>query len=83
MSKMISVRMPDERVARIDELVRTESYESRASFIVEAIDRLVDELEQREIDRRIVEGYTRIPQTGEETRWAEESARRSIAEEPW
>jgi len=83
MSKMITVRMPDERVARIDELVRTESYESRASFIVEAIDRLVDELEQQEIDRRIVEGYTRMPQTAEELRWAEESARRSVAEEPW
>jgi Arc/MetJ-type ribon-helix-helix transcriptional regulator len=83
MSKMITVRMPEERVARIDELVRAESYESRASFIVEAIDRLVDELEQREIDRRIVEGYTRLPQTGEELRWAEASARRSVEAEPW
>jgi Arc/MetJ-type ribon-helix-helix transcriptional regulator len=80
---MITVRMPEDRVARIDELVRAESYESRASFIVEAIDRLVDELEQREIDRSIVEGYTRVPQTDEETRWAEESGRRSIAAEPW
>ena len=80
---MITLRMPDDRVARIDELVRAESYESRASFIVEAINRLVDELEQREIDRRIVEGYTRIPQTDEELRWAEASARRSIEEEPW
>jgi Arc/MetJ-type ribon-helix-helix transcriptional regulator len=83
MSKMITLRMPDDRVARIDELVRAESYESRASFIVEAINRLVDELEQREIDRRIVEGYTRIPQTDEELRWAEASALDSIREEPW
>ena len=83
MSKMITLRMPDDRVARIDELVRAESYESRASFIVEAINRLVDEIEQREIDRQIVAGYTRIPQTDEELRWAEASALDSIREEPW
>lgn len=80
---MITVRMPEDRVARIDALVETESYESRASFIVEAINRLVKEIEEREIDRQIVEGYTRFPQTEEEQRWAEESGRRSIAEEPW
>ena len=80
---MITVRMPEDRVARIDALVQAESYESRASFIVEAIDRLVRELEEREIDRRIVEGYTRFPQTEEDRRWAEASARRSIEEEPW
>ena len=80
---MITVRMPEERVARIDALVQAESYESRASFIVEAIDRLVHELEEREIDRSIVEGYTRFPQTDDEQRWAEASGRRSIEEEPW
>ena len=80
---MITVRMSEERVTRIDELVAAESYESRASFIVEAIDRLVSELEERAIDRSIVEGYSRVPQTAEEGRWAEEAARRSIAEEPW
>ena len=80
---MVTLRLPEERVTRIDELVQAESYESRASFIVEAINRLVDELEQREIDRRIVAGYTRIPPTAEETRWAEIPGIESIREEPW
>jgi Arc/MetJ-type ribon-helix-helix transcriptional regulator len=75
--------MSDQRVARIDTLVDSEGYTSRASFIVAAIDRLVDELEQREIDRRIVEGYRRIPQTDEEQRWAGVAALDSIREEPW
>jgi Arc/MetJ-type ribon-helix-helix transcriptional regulator len=83
MSKMITLRMADDSVARVDALVDGERYASRAAFIVDAINRLVDELEQREIDRQIVEGYTRIPQTDEELRWAEASARRSIEEEPW
>ena len=80
---MITLRMPDESVARVDALVDAEHYPSRASFIVEAIDRLVDEIEQREIDRNIVEGYTRIPQTEEELAWARASASRSIEAEPW
>ena len=83
MSKMVTLRLPAERVTRIDELVQAESYESRASFIVEAINRLVSELEERAIDRSIVEGYTRIPPTAEETRWAEISGLESIREEPW
>ena len=83
MSKMITVRMPDDRVGRIDALVGAEPYPSRASFIIAAIDRLVTELEEREIDRAIVAGYTRIPPTPDETRWAELAALDSIREEPW
>jgi Arc/MetJ-type ribon-helix-helix transcriptional regulator len=75
--------MPEEGVARIDALVDRGAYPTRASFIVEAINRLVHELEESEIDRRIVEGYSRFPQTEEEQRWAEASGRRSIEEEPW
>jgi Arc/MetJ-type ribon-helix-helix transcriptional regulator len=83
MSKMITVRTSDDRVARIDALVASGAYASRASVIVEAIDRLVAELERRAIDRAIVDGYTRIPQTAEELVWAEAAGRRSIADEPW
>ena len=83
MSKMITLRMPEERVARIDALVADAPYPSRASFIVAAIDRLVAELEEREIDRSIVEGYTRLPQTDEELQWAEAAELDSIREEPW
>ena len=80
---MVTLRLPEERVTRIDELVQAESYDSRASFIVEAINRLVDEIEEREIDRRIIQGYTRFPQTEEEQRWARLAALDSIREEPW
>ncbi len=74
--------MPDDRVAAIDALV-TGGRASRAAVIVEAIDRLVAQLESERIDREIVEGYTRIPQTDEELDWAEWSTRESLREEPW
>jgi len=80
---MISVRMPDDRLRAIDELVASGARPSRASVIVEAIDRLVAELERERIDREIVEAYRRIPSTPEEDAWAEWSARGSIREEPW
>ena len=82
MSKMISIRMPDDRVEAIDALVAS-GRASRAAVIVEAIDRLVAELERERIDREIVEGYTRIPETDEELEWAEWSTVESIREEPW
>lgn len=79
---MITVRMPDDRVVAIDALVAA-GRASRAAVIVEAIDRLVAQLESERIDREIVEGYTRIPQTDEERDWAEWSTRESLREEPW
>ena len=82
MSKMITVRMSEDRVQAIDELVAA-GRASRAAVIVEAIDRLVAQLESERIDREIVEGYTRIPSTREEDAWAEWSVRESIREEPW
>jgi Arc/MetJ-type ribon-helix-helix transcriptional regulator len=82
MSKMISVRMSDDRVAAIDALVAS-GRASRAAVIVEAIDLLVAQLESERIDREIVEGYTRIPETAEELEWAEWSTEESIREEPW
>ena len=79
---MITVRMSDDRVAAIDALVAS-GRASRAAVIVEAIDRLVAQLESEAIDRAIVEGYTRIPETAEELEWADWSTEESIREEPW
>ena len=74
--------MSEDRVRAIDELVAA-GRASRAAVIVEAIDRLVADLERERIDREIVEGYTRIPQTEEELEWAEWSTVESLREEPW
>jgi Arc/MetJ-type ribon-helix-helix transcriptional regulator len=83
MSMMITVRMPPDRVERVDALVASGSYATRAEVVRMAIDELLSREEEQAIDRAIVEGYTRIPSTPEEDAWAEWSARRSVAEEPW
>jgi hypothetical protein len=74
--------MSDDRVAAIDELVAG-GRPSRAAVIVEAIDRLLADPERERIDREIVAGYTRVPETDEELEWAEWSTIESIREEPW
>jgi Arc/MetJ-type ribon-helix-helix transcriptional regulator len=75
--------MSEDRVERLDALVASGAYETRAEAVRDAVDRLLKTLENEAIDRAIVEGYRRIPQTAEELRWAKAAARRSIAEEPW
>jgi Arc/MetJ-type ribon-helix-helix transcriptional regulator len=83
MSKVITLRMQGERVQRLDALVAGGDYPSRAAVIIAAIDRLLEEIEEREIDRAIVDGYTRVPPTADETEWAEWSTTESVREEPW
>jgi Arc/MetJ-type ribon-helix-helix transcriptional regulator len=83
MSQMITVRMSEERVEKVDALVASGAYATRASLVRAAVDELLRREEEAAIDRAIIEGYTRMPQTEEELRWAESAARRSVAEEPW
>jgi len=83
MSKMITLRVSEERLRKLDDVVARGAYVTRAAALTAALDHLVSEHERREIDRAIVEGYTRIPPTAEEDAWAEASGRRSIADEPW
>jgi len=80
---MITVRMSQDRVQRVDALVASGVYPTRAEVVRTAVDHLLAREEEQAIDRAIVEGYTRIPQTAEELRWADAAARRSVAEEPW
>ena len=76
------VQLTDALLVRLDERARSEG-RSRSTLIREAIEEyLHDELEA-ELDRRIVEGYTRVPQTPLEDAWALANAREAIREEPW
>lgn len=74
------VQLSDELIALLDERAAKDGL-SRSEIIRRAIEReLADDIEA-EIDREIVDGYTRIPQ--EHDPWAEAAARRMIADEPW
>jgi len=74
--------MEDELLARIDTTAGTVA-ESRAAFIREACKQRLKSFEERELDRRYMEGYRKKP---EELDWAEGSVKllsKRLPKEKW
>jgi len=76
------VQLNEALLARLDERAARES-RSRSALIREAIEDYLHDGLSAELDRRIVEGYQRIPQTALEDVWAEAAARDAIRDERW
>jgi metal-responsive CopG/Arc/MetJ family transcriptional regulator len=74
------VQLSDELLAELDARAAREG-RSRSDMIREAIADYLTGDRQGEIDRRIVEGYTRHPQ--EDLLGADQAAKAIIASEPW
>ena len=83
MATQIAVRLPDDVLARLDQLVADGTYESRAAAVRAGIDAVMDVARRQATDRAIVEGYRRTPPTQAEEQAALASLREAIAEEPW
>ncbi len=62
--------MEDEALTQLDWLVSRCSFESRGDAIRAAIAELVRREEQFDIDRLIVDAYTRVPPTQDEDAWS-------------
>jgi metal-responsive CopG/Arc/MetJ family transcriptional regulator len=73
------VQLSDELLDRLDRY-RERDGRSRSEVVREAIERHLAADREAEIDRLIVEAYTRVPPQG---LWAEAAARQMIAAEPW
>ena len=76
------VHLNEALLARLDERAARES-RSRSALIRDAIDAYLRDEAVAEVDRQIVEGYQRVPQTDVEDAWAEAAARDAIREESW
>ena len=73
------IQLSDELLARLDSY-RARDGRSRSDVVREAIDQYLESDREAEIDRLIVEAYTREPQ---QDIWGDSAAERLIAEEPW
>jgi metal-responsive CopG/Arc/MetJ family transcriptional regulator len=73
------IQVSDELLGRLDARVARER-RSRSEVVREAIERYLADDTEAEIDRAIVDAYTRQPQ---EDIWGDEPARRLLAEESW
>ena len=83
MSMQIAVRIPTALAERLDALVTSGAYGTRADAVRAALEALLDAEHRADVGRRIVEGYRRIPLEDAEFAAAEDAASRSIDEEPW
>ena len=79
----IAVRLEDELVAQVDQLVRSGVATSRSHAVRDALRALVDQQRRRSVGEAIAEGYRRLPQTDSEIAWSDEATAAMIAEEPW
>ena len=74
------VQLTDDLIARLDERAGREG-RSRSDLIRTAVKLFLETDREAEIDRAIVDGYTRIPAAADP--WVAELAARSIESEPW
>ena len=76
------VQLSDHLLSLLDQRA-SERGISRSQLIREAIEAHLSSDLEGEVGRRIVEGYTRVPDDREFEAWAATSGRDMIAEEPW
>ena len=79
----VALRLPDELVEALDELVAGGRYSTRTEVIRSAVEALLAAHEQVAIDHAIVAGYRRLPQTDDEIAAATAATIALIEEEPW
>jgi Arc/MetJ-type ribon-helix-helix transcriptional regulator len=70
----IAVRLPEETIDGLDQLVAEGWYVTRSEGIKDALDKLLELFERKRIDDAIIASYERLPETSDELEWAERSA---------
>ena len=79
----IAVRLPEELLAQLDDLVARGMFASRAAAVRAGIELITAAARRQAVDRAVVDGYRRTPPTRAEELAALASLREAIAAEPW
>jgi Arc/MetJ-type ribon-helix-helix transcriptional regulator len=79
----IAVRLSEELLATVDELIAEGTVESRADAVRRGLEMVVDQAERVRIDRALIAGYRRLPPTADEEAAARAALRAAIEDEPW
>ncbi|MBI2169407.1 MAG: hypothetical protein HYU28_07905 [Actinobacteria bacterium] len=82
-TEQIAVRLPDELLVVLDDLVARGVYKSRAAAVRAGIEAVFELDRRRRTDSAVVEGYRRLPPTPADQQAAIASLRDAIVEEPW
>ena len=79
----VAVRLENTLIDQLDWLIGRRDYENRADAIRAAIAHAVRVEREREIDERIIEGYTRIPPTDDERDWVGGRGFSGLSDDDW
>jgi Arc/MetJ-type ribon-helix-helix transcriptional regulator len=79
----IAVKLPDDLVKAVDELVASGVYESRSSAVRRALQAAVAQNRREAVDRSYEVGYAQVPESAQEMDDARRLARQAIEDEPW
>jgi Arc/MetJ-type ribon-helix-helix transcriptional regulator len=82
-TEQIAVRLPEELLAEVDELVARGVYESRAAAVRAGLEAVAESERRRRMDRAVIAGYRRRPAGDAERDSAVASLREAILDEPW
>lgn len=82
-TEQIAVRLPEEQLAVLDDLVTRGVYDSRAAAVRAGVEAVLELDRRRQADEAIVNGYREKPPTDVERAAAIASLREAITEEPW
>jgi Arc/MetJ-type ribon-helix-helix transcriptional regulator len=83
MLTQLALRVPDECIAGLDELVNNGEFANRAEAARFAVVHFLEDRRTARDVRRVIESYTDLPQSPRELAEGEEVLRGLIAEEPW
>lgn len=82
-TEQIAVRLAEQQIAKLDELVAQGRYDSRAAAVRAGVAAVLELERRRSVDAVIIEGYRQMPPTDSERLSAIASLRDAIDEEPW
>jgi Arc/MetJ-type ribon-helix-helix transcriptional regulator len=83
MTTQIALKLPDELVAEIDELIAEGAFANRSDAVRHGIEALVRRHERERVDRAFAEGFQRHPEGEDELADATRLAVDAINDEPW
>lgn len=83
MTTTMAIRLDEELIEEVDRWVDKDGLGSRSELVRAALRKWLHDRQEAEIDRNIIEAYTRFPQTDEELGWARAATIAMIEEEPW
>lgn len=83
MPKQIAVKIPDEMLDAVDDLVAAGRFSSRSGAVRAGLSMVVNQAERDVVDRAFAEGFRRHPDTPDELADARRLALDAIEDEPW